>query len=106
MVLAASDGRCWHLIWNGSCSLTIILGSHWSHIRRLWPLIGQGLPTHEGGETVTLTVARISRVMRNTVRAPHLLRHLSQLQHNNTNKSLQENNIKEAAGTTGLSISG
>ena len=88
-MLAASDGRCWHLIWNGSCLLTIILGSHWSHIRRLWPLIGQGLPTHEGGETVTLTVARISRVMRNTVRAPHLLRHLSQLQHNNTNKSLQ-----------------
>lgn len=26
MVLAASDGRCWHLIWNGSCSLTINLG--------------------------------------------------------------------------------
>ena len=36
------------------------------HTSRDWPLIGQEHPSHEGGETVTLTVARISRVMRNT----------------------------------------
>ena len=47
MVLAASDGRCWHLIWDGSCWLTIIPGlwlvTHPETRTTHWPeLVTQG----------------------------------------------------------------
>lgn len=40
-MLAASDGRCWHLIWDGSCWLTtipvLLLVTHPETLAAHWP---------------------------------------------------------------------